>query len=62
MTTDEMKTVIEKLQKENYPAFVKALVSIELGIDGEDKLDALYEKYMKDDKWYLLDDKFYAEP
>ena len=62
MTTAEMKDIIEKLQKENYPAFVKALVSIELGIKGEDELDALYEKYMKDDKWYLLDDKFYAEP
>ena len=62
MTTAEMKDIIEKLQKENYPAFVKALVSIELGIKGEDELDALYEKYMKDDKWYLLDYKFYAEP
>ena len=57
-----MKEIIVKLQKENYPAFVKALVSIELGIEDGSKLDVLYEKYMKDDRWYLLDDKFYAEP
>ena len=61
MTTKEMKEIIVKLQKENYPAFVKALVSIELGIENEEKLDVLYAKYMKDDRWYLLDDKFYAE-
>lgn len=62
MTTAGMKEIIIKLQKENYPAFVKALISIELGIEDEDKLDILYAKYMKDDRWYLLDDKFYAEP
>ena len=62
MTTKGMKEIIVKLQKENYPAFVKALVSIELGIEDGGKLDVLYEKYMKDDRWYLLDDKFYAEP
>ncbi len=61
MTTAEMKEMILKLQKEDYPAFVKALISIELGIKDEDKLEAIYEKYMKDDRWYLLDDKFYAE-
>ena len=61
MTTVEMREMIERLQKENYPAFVKALVGIELGIDDEGKLDIMYEKYMKDDKWYLLDDRFYAE-
>lgn len=61
MTTDEMKAAIEKLQKEDYPAFVKALIAIELGIDDEEKMDTIYEKYMKDDGWYLLDDRFYAE-
>ena len=61
MTTEEMRAIIEKLQKENYPAFVKALLSIELDINDEKELDSLYSKYMKDDSWYLLDDKFYAE-
>lgn len=61
MTTNEMKTVIEKLQREDYPAFVKALIAVEIGIDDEEKLNIIYDKYMKDDKWYLLDDRFYAE-
>ena len=61
MTTAEMKEIIVKLQKEDYPAFVKALMSIELGIETEEELDDLYDKYMKDDHWYLLDDQFYAE-
>ncbi len=61
MTVAEMKKTLETLQRKDYPAFVKALVSIELGVEDEDKLDELYYKYMKDDRWYLLDDKFYSE-
>lgn len=61
MTTDEMKAAIEKLQREDYPAFVKALIAVEIGIHDEEKLNIIYEKYMKDDRWYLLDDRFYAE-
>lgn len=60
MTTDDMKKTIEKLQKENYREFVKALVSIETGINDEKKLDKLYDCYMSDDIWYLLDDRFYC--
>lgn len=62
MTTVEMKETIIKLQKQDYRCFIKAVISIELGIEDEEKLDILYDKYMKDDRWYLLDDKFYAEP
>lgn len=61
MTTEEMKTIIEKLQKDDYRAFIKALVAIEVGIEDEEKLDLVYSKYMKSDNWYLLDDKFYSE-
>ncbi len=61
MTIKEMKTIIEKLQKDDYRTFVKAVLSIELGIEDEEKLDSIYDKYMKDDSWYLLDDRFYAE-
>ncbi len=60
MTTDDMKKTIEKLQKENYREFVKALISIETDIDDEKKLDSLYDCYMSDDTWYLLDDRFYG--
>lgn len=62
MTTEEMKIIIEKLQKDDYRSFVKSMIAIELGIDDEEKLDLIYNKYMKDDRWYLLDDKFYSEP
>ena len=61
MTTEEMKVVIEKLQKVDYSAFIKALIAIEVGIKDEEKLDKVYDKYMKSDNWYLLDDKFYSE-
>ena len=61
LTIPMMKKTLETLQRKDYPAFVKALVSIELGVEDEDKLDELYYKYMKDDRWYLLDDKFYSE-
>ena len=61
MTTEEMKTIIEKLQKDDYRAFIKALVALEVGIEDEEKLDLIYSKYMKSDNWYLLDDKFYSE-
>jgi hypothetical protein len=62
MTIAEMKQTLETLQREDYPIFVKALLSIELGIEDVEKLDDLYYRYMKDDNWYLLDDKFYSEP
>jgi len=61
MTTEEMKVVIEKLQKDDYSAFIKALIAIEVGIEDEEQLDKLYNKYMRSDNWYLLDDKFYSE-
>lgn len=61
MTTEEMKIMIEKLQKDDYRAFIKALIAIEVGIKDEAKLDIVYDKYMKSDNWYLLDDKFYSE-
>lgn len=61
MTIEEMKVVLEKLQKDDYSAFIKALIAIEVGIEDEEKLDKIYNKYMKSDNWYLLDDKFYSE-
>ncbi len=60
MTTADMKKTIEKLQKEHYREFVKALISIETDISDEKKLDSLYDCYMSDDTWYLLDDRFYG--
>ena len=46
---EEMKEKIEKLMKENYGDFVKAMISIEKGIDDLDLLDKVYEEYMERD-------------
>lgn len=52
-----MKDNIEELMKENYGDFIKAIVSIETGIDDLEVLDDIYEKYMNDD-FGLINDKF----
>lgn len=44
-----MKNTIEELMKENYGDFVKAMISIEKGIDNLDLLDKVYEEYMESD-------------
>ena len=44
-----MKNTIEELMKENYGDFVKAMISIEKGIDDLDLLDKVYEEYMESD-------------
>lgn len=46
---EAMKENIEKLMKENYGDFVKAMISIEKGIDNLDLLDKVYEEYMESD-------------
>lgn len=56
---EEMKDKLLKMQEEDYSSFVKALISIELGIDEKEKLNELYNKYIDNDEWYLIDDHFY---
>ena len=52
-----MKNAIEELMKENYGDFVRAMISIETGIEDLDLLDNIYEKYMDSD-FKLINDKF----
>lgn len=52
-----MKNNIEELMKENYGDFVRAMISIESGIEDLDLLDNIYEKYMDSD-FKLINDKF----
>ena len=52
-----MKNAIEELMKENYGEFVRAMISIETGIEDLDLLDNIYEKYMDSD-FKLINDKF----
>ncbi len=52
-----MKDNIEELMKDNYGNFVRAMISIETGIDDLDLLDNIYEKYMDID-FKLINDNF----
>ena len=52
-----MKNTIEELMKENYGDFVRAIISIESGIEDLDILDNIHEKYMDSD-FKLINDKF----
>lgn len=55
------KQEIEKMMKEDYKAFCKALLCIESGAEAEDedKLNALYDNFMNNDDIGLLDRKIF---
>ena len=55
MEFTKMKKHLLQLQDTDYRNFVKALVSIESNCTDEEKLESMYEKYMKDDAADLLD-------
>ena len=57
--TEDMKNKLLELQEEDYSSFVKALVSIETGVNEEEKLNTVYTEFINDDEWYPLDSKFY---
>lgn len=52
-----IKNNIETLIRENYGDFVRAIISIESGIEDLEILDNIYEKYMDSD-FKLINDKF----
>lgn len=52
-----IKNNIEVLMKEKYGDFVRAMISIETGIEDLELLDNIYEKYMDND-FKLINDKF----
>ena len=54
---DEVKEKIEKLMKENYGDFIRAIISIEIGIEDIELLDNIYEEYMDSD-FKFINDKF----
>jgi len=57
MSFNLMKNNIEELMKENYSDFVRAMISIEKGIDDLDSLDKIYDEYIDRD-FNLINDKF----
>ena len=53
-----MRDRIEDMVNDNHRDFVKAIISIEKGINDEMVLNKLYDAYMDNDSLNLLNDKF----
>ena len=49
---------IEDMVNDNHKDFVKAIISIEKGINDESVLDKLYDTYMNNDSLDLLHEEF----
>ena len=53
-----MRARIEDIVNDNHRDFVKAIISIEKGVNDESALDKLYDAYMDNDSLNLLHDEF----
>lgn len=53
-----MRARIEDIVKDNHRDFIKAMISIEKGINNESVLDKLYDTYMDNDSLNLLNEEF----
>ena len=53
-----MRNQIEDMVSDNHKDFVKAVISMEKGINDESALDKLYETYMENDSLNLLHEEF----
>ena len=58
MNFDEAKQTINQMIDENYKDFIKALVSVEKGIDDNEALDVVFEDFMASDNGSLLHEDF----
>lgn len=53
-----MRDRIEDMVNDNHRDFVKAILSIEKGVNDESVLDKLYDAYMDNDSLTLLNEEF----
>lgn len=53
-----MRNQIEDMVNDNHKDFVKAVISMEKGINDEGALDKLYDAYMDNDSLNLLHEEF----
>lgn len=53
-----MRNEIEDMVKDNHKNFIKAIISVEKGINDESALDKIYNDYMSDDTVTLLHEEF----
>lgn len=58
MKFKEMKDKIGDIIFDDYKTFIKALVSIEKGVNNQEALDNIYEQFMGNDGMNLLNDEF----
>ena len=58
MDYETIRDKIEDMANDNHRDFVKAVISMEKGINDETALDKLYEFYMENDSVNLLDEEF----
>ena len=58
MDCKAMRDRIEDMVIDNHRDFVKAIISIEKGINDESALDKLYDAYMDNDSLNLLHEEF----
>ena len=54
MEYKDIRENLEEISNENYKDFIKALIGIEKGIEDENVLDEIYDKYMDNDTISLL--------
>ena len=58
MNYETIRDKIEDMANDNHRDFVKAVISMEKGINDENALDKLYEFYMENDSVNLLNEEF----
>lgn len=58
MNFKEMKNTLNEMINNNYEDFVKALISVEKGINNHEALNNLYEQFMENDGMNLLHEEF----
>ena len=58
MNYEIIRDKIEDMVNDNHRDFVKAVISMEKGINDEDALDRLYDSYMENDSANLLNEEF----
>jgi len=58
MDYETIRDKIEDMANDNHRDFVKAVISMEKGINDENALDKLYEFYMENDSVNLLNEEF----
>ena len=58
MECKDIRKSLEDFSKENYKEFIKALIGFEKGIEDENSLDEIYDKYMDNDTISLLSEEF----